>query len=63
MRECGKYVKMRDFPRGCGMVDTSATYIDFGDFKAAFESVSRHSLWKILQICGVPQERSVLVRQ
>ena len=22
MRECGKYVKMRDFPHDCGMVDT-----------------------------------------
>ena len=25
MRECGKYVKMRDFPHDCGMVDTSAS--------------------------------------
>ena len=24
MRECGKYVKMRDFPHDCGMVDTYA---------------------------------------
>ena len=38
-------------------------YIAFIDFKAAFHSVSRDSLWKILQICGVPQELSVLVRQ
>ena len=22
MRECGKYIKMRDFPLDCGMVDT-----------------------------------------
>ena len=22
MRECGKYIKMRDFPHNCGMVDT-----------------------------------------
>ena len=22
MRECGKYIKMRDFPHDCGMVDT-----------------------------------------
>ena len=22
MRECGKYVKMRDFPHDCGRVDT-----------------------------------------
>ena len=40
-----------------------STYIGFIDFKAAFDSVSRDSLWKILQICGVPQELSVLVRQ
>ncbi len=40
-----------------------STYIAFIDFKAAFDSVSRESLWKILQICGVPQELSVLVRQ
>ena len=40
-----------------------STYIVFIDFKAAFESVSRDSLWKILQIYGVPQELSVLVRQ
>ena len=40
-----------------------STYIVFIDFKAASESVSRDSLWKILQICGVPQELSVLVRQ
>ena len=40
-----------------------STYIAFIDFKAAFDSVSRDSLWKILQICGVPQELSVLVRQ
>ena len=26
MRECGKYVKMRDFPHGCGMVDTYVLY-------------------------------------
>ncbi len=37
-----------------------STYIAFIDFKAAFDSVSRDSLWKILQICGVPQELSVL---
>ena len=24
MRECGKYIKMRDFPHDCGMVDTYA---------------------------------------
>ena len=40
-----------------------STYIAFIDFKAAFDSVSQDSLWKILQIYGVPQERSVLVRQ
>ena len=40
-----------------------STYIAFIDFKAAFDSVSRDSLWKILQIWGVPQELSVLVRQ
>ena len=40
-----------------------STYIAFIDFKAAFDSVSRDSLWKILQICGVPHELSVLVRQ
>ena len=40
-----------------------STYIVFIDFKAAFDSVSRDSLWKFLQICGVPQELSVLVRQ
>ena len=38
-----------------------STYIAFIDFKAAFDSVSRDSLWKILQICGIPQELSVLV--
>ena len=38
-----------------------STYIAFIDFKAAFDSVSRDSLWNILQICGVPQEFSVLV--
>ena len=42
---------------------SKTTYIAFIDFKAAFDSVSRESLWKILQICGVPQELSVLVRQ
>ena len=26
MRECGKYVKMRDFPHDCGMVDTYGIY-------------------------------------
>ena len=41
----------------------STSYIAFIDFKAAFDSVSRDSLWKILQICGVPYELSVLVRQ
>ena len=40
-----------------------STYIAFIEFKAVFDSVSRDSLWKILQICGVPQELSVLVRQ
>ena len=40
-----------------------STYIAFIEFKAAFDSVSRDSLWKILQICGVPHELSVLVRQ
>ena len=40
-----------------------STYIAFIDFKAAFDSVSCDSLWKFLQICGVPQELSVLVRQ
>ena len=40
-----------------------STYIAFIDFKAAFDSVSCDSLWKILQICGVPQELSALVRQ
>ena len=25
MRECGKYIKMRDFPHDCGMVDTYDT--------------------------------------
>ena len=40
-----------------------STYIAFIDFKAAFDSVSRDSLWKILQIWGVPQELSVIVRQ
>ena len=25
MRECGKYIKMRDFPHDCGMVDTYGT--------------------------------------
>ena len=40
-----------------------STYIAFIDFKAAFDSVSRDFLWKILQIYGVPQELSVLVRQ
>ena len=40
-----------------------STYIAFIDFKAAFDPVSRDSLWKILQICGVPQELSFLVRQ
>ena len=40
-----------------------STYIAFIDFKAAFDSVSRDSLGKIHQICGVPQELSVLVRQ
>ena len=40
-----------------------STYIAFIDFKAAFDSVSRDSLGKIHQICGVPQELYVLVRQ
>ena len=40
-----------------------STYIAFIDFKAAFNSVSVGSSWKIIQICGVPQELSVLVRQ
>ena len=40
-----------------------STYIAFIDFKDAFHSVSRDSLWKILQICGVPPELSVIVRQ
>ena len=40
-----------------------STYIGFIDFKAAFDSVSHDSLWKILQSCGVPQELSFLVRQ
>ena len=40
-----------------------STYIAFIDFKAAFDSVSWDSLWKILQIYGVPKELSVLVRQ
>ena len=40
-----------------------STYIAFINFKAAFNSVSRDSMWKILKICGVPQELSVLVRQ
>ena len=40
-----------------------SAYIAFIEFAAAFDSVSRESWWKILQICGVPQELSVLVRQ
>ena len=40
-----------------------SSYIAFIDFKAAFDSVSHDSLWTILQICGVPRELSVLVRQ
>ena len=40
-----------------------STYIAFIDFKAAFDSVSRDSLWRILQFYGVPQELSVLVGQ
>ena len=40
-----------------------STYIAFIDFKAAFHSVSRDSLWKIIQICGVPPELSVLERK
>ena len=40
-----------------------SAYIAFIDFKAAFDSVSRDSLLTILQICSVPQELSVLVRQ
>ena len=39
-----------------------STYKAFIDFKVAFDSVSRDSLRNILQICGVPQELSVLVR-
>ena len=39
------------------------TYIAFIDFKAALDSVSHYSLWKILQICGIPQELSVIVGQ
>ena len=27
MRKCGKYVKMRDFPHDCGMVDTYANHL------------------------------------
>ena len=27
MRECGKYIKMRDFPNDCGMVDTYAMFM------------------------------------
>ena len=27
MRECGKYIKMRDFPHDCGMVDTYAVRV------------------------------------
>ena len=42
---------------------SKSTYIAFIDFKAAFHSVSRDSLWKILQICGVPPALSVIVRQ
>ena len=38
----------------------NSTYIAFIVIKAAFDSVSRDSLWEILQICGVPQELSVL---
>ena len=26
MRECGKYIKMQDFPHDCGMVDTYAIW-------------------------------------
>ena len=40
-----------------------STYIAFIDFKTPFGSVSRDSMSKILQICGVPHELSVLVRQ
>ena len=40
-----------------------STYISFIDVKAAFDSVSNDSLWQNLQICGVPQELSVLMRQ
>ena len=40
-----------------------SAYIAFIDFKAAFDSVSRDSLWTILQICGVSEELSDIVRQ
>ena len=40
-----------------------SAYVACIDFKAAFDSMSSDSLWKSLQIWGVPQELSVLVRQ
>ena len=40
-----------------------STYIAYIDFNAAFDSVSRDSLWKVLHKCGIPQELSVFMRQ
>ena len=58
-REPSQFVKSSKNRRNLISIPT----LTFNDFKAAFDSVSRDSLWKILQICGVPQELSVLVRQ
>ena len=33
-----------------------AVYVNFVDFKKAFDSIHRDTLWKILQLYGIPQE-------
>ena len=45
MRECGKYVKMRDFPHDCGRVDTYAVGLHFKSLVKIVQCTA-------MQICG-----------
>jgi len=37
-------------------------YTHFIDFEKAFDSLHRESLWKIISMCGIPEELIELVK-
>jgi len=38
------------------MAEGRVGYVNFVDFKKAFDSIHRYSLWKIIQLYGIPQK-------